>query len=76
MFIAVLLYKDIANKPVGIPDAWPAEVRQLGSSRALPGPDWILMRCSDLPNYKVRFQEAYDLYQSTIVIEAADVIEE
>lgn len=67
MFIAVKLWKDCQNKPAGIPDVWPAEVRELGDSKTPPGPDWIVMTPADLTAYKVSRQQLYDLWASTQV---------
>ncbi len=51
MYLAVKLWKDTANKPAGMPDSWPSEVKELGSSRILPSSEWILMTKKDYQRY-------------------------
>lgn len=64
MQVAVRFYKDVPNRPADIPDAWPAEVRQLVGSHELPGPEWVSMTCSDLATHKQRLQPVYDLWKA------------
>lgn len=59
MYVAVKLYKDVVEKPAGIPDAWPAEVIELGMSRTVPAANWLLMTCDDFIRYKAARQEVY-----------------
>jgi hypothetical protein len=61
--LAVLLYQYVANKPAGIPDVWPAEVRDVTE---LPGPDWVVMSYVELETYKQTHKATYDAwYQNT-----------
>ena len=68
MNLAVRLYShvDAAHKPDGIPDVWPAEVRELGSSTTLPGEDWILMTTSDYAAYIAANKSTYDAWLTSI----------
>jgi len=54
MNLAVKLYRDVnvAEKPAGIPDAWPAEIKELGDGRELPGPEWLLMTTEEIAIYR------------------------
>jgi len=62
--LAVLLYQFVTNKPAGIPDVWPAEVKETSD---LPSPDWVLMTPAEFEAYKSTHQAAYNTwYQSTL----------
>lgn len=65
--VAVLKYQYVVSKPSGIPDAWPAEVRELGSGTTLPGEDWVLMTTSELVSYKTDNQSAYNTWREGYV---------
>jgi hypothetical protein len=67
--LAVLLYEHVTNKPAGIPDVWPAEVREVIE---LPSPDWLEMSEAELEAYKATHQATYDTwYQSIITVDAS-----
>ena len=51
MNFAVLTYEFVSDKPAGIPDVWPAEIKNLGDSIELPGDDWVLMTESEYNTY-------------------------
>jgi hypothetical protein len=62
--LAVLLYEKVTNKPAGIPDVWPAEVKEVTE---LPNSDWIEMSVAEFEAYKATHQATYNTwYQSTI----------
>lgn len=71
MYIAVKFWKDRADKPTGMPDAWPCETRELGDSRTLPDPSWRLMMCVDLIAYKAARQASYNAWLASqpVIIE-------
>jgi hypothetical protein len=62
--LAVLLYEKVVNKPAGIPDVWPAEVREVTE---LPSPDWVAMSLAEFEAYKTTHQATYNTwYASTL----------
>ena len=67
--LAVLLYEKLTDKPAGIPDVWPAEVREVIE---LPNSDWIEMSVAEFNDYKATHQATYDTwYESTQVIDTS-----
>jgi hypothetical protein len=69
MNIAVLKYQFVTEKPVGIPDEWPAETINLGDSITLPGENWVLMTDSEYQDYITTNQSSYDTWFDTILLE-------
>lgn len=62
--LAVLIYQFVSNKPAGMPDAWPAEVKETSE---LPNENWLLMTEQEFVAYKSTHQAAYNAwYASTI----------
>jgi hypothetical protein len=67
--LAVLLYEHVTNKPAGIPDVWPAEVREVIE---LPDSNWIAMSVAEFEAYKTTHQATYDTwYQSTLTVDSS-----
>lgn len=64
MYVAVKFWKYSATKPSDAPDYWPKSVIELGSSRTLPGPEWVLMTKDDLRQYKAQRQDLYDAWKA------------
>jgi len=64
MNLAVKFFKNLSEKPEGIPDSWPAETVELGDSEVLPDDsgDWILMTSEELEDYKNTIQEEYNTW--------------
>lgn len=60
MNLAVKLYKDVEDRPEGIPELWPVEVKQLGDSTTLPDGPWALMSEQDYADYVRYHKPAYD----------------
>ena len=56
----------MVDKPAGIPDSWPAEVRELGESSTLPDAsgEWQLMTEEEFNIYKGSVQAEYDAWHS------------
>lgn len=69
MYIAVMMYEKVADKPVGMPDSWPAEVKELGDSQESPGPHWVIMKATDLAAYKAARQDQYNKWKSEQIVE-------
>lgn len=63
MNIAVLKYQFIANKPSGIPNAWPAETIKLVDSTTLPGENWVLMTEEELDTYLSNNRSDYNSWE-------------
>lgn len=61
MNLAVKFYKDVPadKKAWNIPEAWPAEVRELGESTELPGPEWLLMTLEEYNAYRASEMAQY-----------------
>lgn len=70
MYLAVKLYKDVLPKWVGMPDYWPAEVKELGNSRQLPSSEWLLMTYVDYLRYKAERQSIYDQFIAAQFVES------
>ncbi len=51
MYLAVKLWRNTPDKPLGMPDAWPSEVKELGKLREVPSPEWLLMTSEDYACY-------------------------
>jgi hypothetical protein len=62
MYLAVRFWKDSISQPGSAPDYWPKYVKELGNSRELPGPEWVLMTRSDLAAYKAARQDTYNAW--------------
>lgn len=71
MNLAVKLFSEVINKPVGIPDAWPAEVIELGEGTELPGPAWTLMTSAEFAAHKATHAADYNAYLAPSVLIAA-----
>lgn len=67
MNVAVLKYQFVTDKPLNIPDAWPAEVRELGTGTELPSEDWVLMTIEEYNTYLADNQAAYDTWESGVI---------
>lgn len=69
MNLAVRLYSDVSSdlKPVGIPNTWPYQVKELGSGTDLPsdGNTWQLMTKTNYDIYISNYQSAYDTWSHT-----------
>lgn len=67
MNLAIRLYSDIdiSKKPSNIPDVWPAQVLELGSSTELPndGNSWSLMTTEEYNAYLATHQADYDAWE-------------
>ena len=63
--IAVLKYQFVSDKPVGIPNEWPAETIELGENTNLPSEDWVLMTQIELETHKAIYKSAYDSWLQT-----------
>lgn len=63
MNIAVLKYQFVSDKPIGVPDVWPAETSFLGESTTLPGENWILMTEEELTTYLTSHQDTYNNWE-------------
>jgi len=62
---AVRLYKSVLDKPIGIPDEWPAEVADIGEALELPpeylaSKGWMLMSQEDLDTQKATNRAKYN----------------
>ena len=64
MYLAVRFWKTSSSKPSDAPDFWPREVKELGMSQVLPGPNWVLMTCQDFVRYKAERQPLYDAWKA------------
>jgi len=62
MYLAVKLWRDTPNKPKDMPDMWPSEVKELGTSRELPSPDWLLMLRADYNRHIAKHIESYNAW--------------
>ncbi len=63
MNLAVKKYASVVLKPAGIPDEWPAEVRELGENTALPeGDGWVLMTITEYNAHREQYQADYDAF--------------
>jgi hypothetical protein len=69
MYLAVKIWQDMADKPDGMPDAWPAEVKELGASRTLPDGPWQLMTYADYLTYKGVRQATYAAWLASLPVE-------
>lgn len=67
MNLAVKLCKDASDKPAGIPDLWPAEVRELGESSVLPEGAWALMTYEEYTDYVRYYKPSYDTWYNAQV---------
>ncbi len=65
MNLAVLKYQFVTIKPAGIPDEWPAEIVNLGTSTELPGQDWVLMTEAEYGAHILLHQSTYDTWASS-----------
>lgn len=68
MKLLVRFQKDLpaGHKPAGIPDAWPAEVREVDDETTVPN-GWMAMTdASELEAYKASIQEAYDAWRDVV----------
>lgn len=65
--LAVKTYEFVTSKPAGIPDEWPAEVRELGESTTLPDEsgEWVLMTREEFNEYKDEHQSAYETWSAS-----------
>lgn len=63
MNLAILTYEFVSNKPEGIPDVWPCEVKPLGESTELPGEDWVLMTEEDYSTYLDTHRSTYEAWE-------------
>lgn len=62
MNLAVKLYRDVVDKPEGIPELWPVEVKQLGDSNFLPEGPWALMDLMEYADYIRYHKPVYDTW--------------
>jgi len=71
MDLAVLKYQYV-DKPLGMPDEWPAEVVELHEGVIYP-PDertgWVRMTQAEYANHIVTYQDAYNAYASASVLD-------
>lgn len=65
MKFRVLLYQDVAAKPAGIPDAWPAEVTTVDDDAVVDSP-FLLMTPQEYDDYRTAHREAYDAWVDSI----------
>lgn len=65
MNLAVKFWLSETNKPVGMPDAWPCEVKELGESTTLPEGNYSLMSLSEYVAYRAQHRAAYDIWAAT-----------
>lgn len=69
MDLAVLKYQYV-DKPVGMPDEWPAEVVELTEGISFP-PDgrtgWVQMTIAEYIAHRETYQSAYDTYSASII---------
>ncbi|MEM4379134.1 MAG: hypothetical protein QXL01_00405 [Thermoplasmatales archaeon] len=65
MNLAVLTYEFVTDKPAGIPNEWPAEVRELGESTELPGENWVLMTVQQLHDYQDLHRNSYNQWENS-----------
>lgn len=63
MNLAVLLYAYVVDKPIGMPDNWPCEVRELGEGVTVPGPNWQLMTSEQLQSWKNLHNASYEAWR-------------
>ena len=68
MNLAVLTYQHVDN-PKGIPNAWPAEVIELGNDTSLPGVNWVLMSTSEYLSYIAQYQGQYDTWAASNLVD-------
>lgn len=73
MNLAVKLFGDVdeADKPAGIPDSWPAEVKELGVSTTLPEGQWTLYTNETLATYRASVLSEYQTWASGLALLAA-----
>lgn len=66
MNLAVKTYQYMTEKLAGIPDAWPADVRELGDDSTLPDQSgqWMLMTLAEFNAYKDAHQSDYDTWNA------------
>ncbi len=65
MYLAVLLWANTPNKPQGMPDAWPSEVKELRNSQELPSSSWLLMTFEDYKAYLDHRRDTYNQWYAT-----------
>lgn len=76
MSLAVLKYEFVSEKPVGIPDAWPAQIIEIVQGIEVPGSPWVIMSSQELVAHKAAHQAEYDIWENayfatpqTVIIE-------
>jgi hypothetical protein len=78
MDLAVLKYQYV-DKPVGMPDEWPAEVVELNDGVIFP-PDsrtgWVIMTQAEYANHIATYQADYDAYAAASVLDPTPAIGE
>lgn len=73
MKLLVLLHAGVptGQKPSGIPDDWPAEVREVGDGEPVPS-GWLQMAdAAELSAYRASKQSGYDAWRSQVELPAA-----
>lgn len=72
MNLAVKFYRDMPNRPKGMPYDWPAQVREIGDARSYdlePGP-WQIMTLDEYNDYLKDARGYYDEYREKWLNEA------
>jgi len=64
MQLAVLTYEFVTEKPIGMPDAWPAQIVEIRSPNFVLEENWIIMTDTQLAAYKAEHQAAYNTWES------------
>lgn len=67
MYLAVLVYKYVSDRPAGMPECWPAQVVELGDVAALPdnlsaNDGWVVMFYDDYIAYRAQYQSMFDTW--------------
>lgn len=65
MNLAVRFYSSEQDSPVGIPEEWPVEVRELGESTSLPGDTWTLLTVAEYSAHRAVHRAAYNAWAAT-----------
>lgn len=60
--LAVLKYQFVVDKPIGMPDAWPSEIVELGTFPPDARPGWVQMTISEYLTHVATNRSAYDTW--------------
>ncbi len=75
MNLAVLTFEH-ADNPKGVPNAWPAEVKELGEGTSLPDNNWLLMTSVEYTAYIALHQASFDAWLAGYAPDSGTISEE